>query len=123
MEELIIPDNVSKLIYRISSILSLAIANPMKLSLEEREEWLTELKETYIKKFNKEFVFKPKKKKFSNMWRRSSNNIDNIDNIDNDIDTFYGINDYPYIENSSEEDDSLNTNFEDINTYDEIIIK
>ena len=62
MEELIISDNVSKQIYRISGLLSLAIADPMKLSLEEREGWLTELKETYIKHFNKEYVFKPKKK-------------------------------------------------------------
>ena len=92
--------NISKKINQICIKLSFAHANPMDFTVEECEEWLIELSDTYLKRFKQKYIYEPKKEKCGNISEISS---------DDDMDELYGINDNSHVDNSSD-DDSSDTN-------------
>ena len=92
--------NISKKINQICIKLSFAHANPMDFTVEECEEWLIELSDTYLKKFKQKYIYEPKKEKCGNISEISS---------DDDMDELYGINDNSHV-NDSSDDDSSDTN-------------
>ena len=86
-----IPDKVSKELYSISAELSIAICDPMSLTLDDRIEWLIELKKDYLKRFGKEFNYISK---FISLMNNSNDDSDensdeNSNDEDNDSDNIF----------------------------------
>mgnify|MGYP000959933539 FL=1 len=92
------PDKVSKELYSISAELSIAICDPMSLTLDDRIEWLIELKKDYLKRFGKEFNYISK---FISLMNNSNDDNSN-DSDSSDDDNSIEINKYY---NKDEDDD------------------
>lgn len=81
-----IPDKVSKELYSISAELSIAICDPMSLTLDDRIDWLIELKKDYLKRFGKEFNYISK---FISLMNNSNDDSDSDDDNSIEINKYY----------------------------------